>query len=334
MKILFVDPCCPKPYTVASLDEGGMGGTEATCARLMRELSKRDSVAIAQLKREEEETDANGIRYILFDTLLDSPDVVITLRDGKIFRVMNDRYPSARHLLWMHDIVAGPYKEHLAQTIGGFPTTLVTGSFWHKMQIVGEFPDEFVSRKWTCDIITNFVEHYCIRRPVEVDPYQLIFFSSPHKGLPKVLELFTALRLKDSRYRLKVSNPGYFKSAENLPEGVESLGILKHAEVMDHVSKSLCTFYPNMSFPETFGLVYAESNAVGTPVLCHDIGAAKEIISTQQQMVDCANTELVCKTIQDWTNGLRPIVKVKEQYTIREAIREWRKYLNPMRRIR
>jgi len=334
MKILFVDDVCPRPYEVTSLDTMPMGGTEATCARLIRELSKQDTIFMSQQKRTEEHVDSLGISYLKADTLVDSPDAVITLRDARTFRIVNERYPKAKHYLWMHDVVSGPYLEHLQQCIVDFPTTMLAGSLWHKMQIAGQLPDQFNKGLLKIEQVTNFVEHYCDRTSDRsFDPYKLSFFSSPHKGLERVLTLFTELHKRESKYQLYISNPGYFANREDLPEGVVQLGVLSHKDAIESIRTSLCTFYPNNTFPETFGLVYAESNAVGTPVLCHDIGAAKEIITTPQQMVS-EDPEVVYKTVMDWTAGLRPVVKVKEQYTIGEAIRDWRKMLNPMRLLK
>jgi glycosyltransferase involved in cell wall biosynthesis len=103
---------------------------------------------------------------------------------------------------------------------------------------------------------------------------------------------------------------------------------------MEEVGTSLCLFYPNITFPETFGLVYAESNAKGTPVLAHDIGAAREIVTTPQQIIDCTNFNTIADTVIKWSQGERPIVKVKEQYTIKEALKDWIKFLNPMHLIK
>jgi len=37
--------------------------------------------------------------------------------------------------------------------------------------------------------------------------------------------------------------------------------------------------------PETFGLVFAESHALGTPVLTHDCGAALEVVGDPRQVL-------------------------------------------------
>ena len=48
---------------------------------------------------------------------------------------------------------------------------------------------------------------------------------------------------------------------------------------------ALCTFSANFVIPETFGLVFAESRAVGTPVLTHDCGAASEVLEDPRQVL-------------------------------------------------
>ena len=56
------------------------------------------------------------------------------------------------------------------------------------------------------------------------------------------------------------------------------LGALPPAQVIEQARSALCVFMPNFLMPETFGLVFAEANAVGTPVLAHDCGAAREVL--------------------------------------------------------
>jgi glycosyltransferase involved in cell wall biosynthesis len=51
------------------------------------------------------------------------------------------------------------------------------------------------------------------------------------------------------------------------------------------VRGALCTFFPNFVIPETFGLVFAESHALGTPVLTLDCGAALEVLGDPQEVL-------------------------------------------------
>lgn len=61
---------------------------------------------------------------------------------------------------------------------------------------------------------------------------------------------------------------------------------------------ALCLFYPQTSFAESFGLVIAEANAVGTPALLHaGLGANEEFASSTEQCVDGSDPEAVAVLI-------------------------------------
>ena len=89
----------------------------------------------------------------------------------------------------------------------------------------------------------------------------------------------------DAGPRLQVGNPGYKIRKSAVIEGVEYLGPQPQERIHKEVRSALCTFFPNFVLPETFGLVFAESKAVGTPVLTCDAGAAAEIVGDPQQVI-------------------------------------------------
>ena len=72
--------------------------------------------------------------------------------------------------------------------------------------------------------------------------------------------------------------------------GVEFLGPLPQAHVHQEVRSALCTFFPNFVIPETFGLVFAESHALGTPVLTVDCGAAREVLGDPAEVLPLKNS--------------------------------------------
>lgn len=315
MKILFVDPVCPKPYTLTELNQVRMGGTEATCLRVFRELSKRFDVTLTQRGGEAEP--------------VQDYDIVITLRDGKVFRVMQDKYPKARHYLWLHDVVNGEYTKHLMETLSGDKThNLICVSNWHRMQVLTALQPLSLASVIKAQVIYNPVESYCTRA-TEYNPKQLIFLSSPHKGLDQVLEMFKVLWTQDPTFELLLANPGYYQDKTELPPGVTPLSEMNcgHHKLMGFVAHSLCTFYPQTIFPETFGLVYAESNALGTPVLCHDIGAAREVLDGHSQIVNCDTVANVINTLLSWSKGARPTVGLNQQFSLSEVTKEWVKLI-------
>jgi glycosyltransferase involved in cell wall biosynthesis len=159
------------------------------------------------------------------------------------------------------------------------------------------------------------------------DPDKLVFLSSPHKGLDQVYEAFRVLRRRIPSVRLHVANPGYL--ARRFPEvgGVVSLGTLPHPQVARHLREALCLFYPQATFEETFGLVFAEAHAVGTPVLAHPLGAAPEVIACGRQLCDVTDIEEVCERIGRWRTGARPAPAHRPEFQLSAVIDVWERLL-------
>ncbi|MCB1585949.1 MAG: glycosyltransferase, partial [Xanthomonadales bacterium] len=119
------------------------------------------------------------------------------------------------------------------------------------------------------------------------------------------------------------ANPGY-KILENLQENrnIIVLGSLPYPQMMQHVAESLCIFYPQNSFAETFGLIYAEANALGTPVLAHDIGSAREILHSNNNLIDATNSQQIINTLKSWQNDL-PKVEYNENFNEKSIFQQW-----------
>ncbi|MBV8851817.1 MAG: hypothetical protein JOY91_00380, partial [Sinobacteraceae bacterium] len=94
--------------------------------------------------------------------------------------------------------------------------------------------------------------------------------------------------------------------------------------------------FPNFVLPETFGLVFAESQAVGTPVLTHDCGAAAEIIGDSRQVLPIsfahkAYEAMVSSLSPRWRTGparLADRLGLFDDYV--ERIRRWRQGERPV----
>lgn len=326
---MFYDGVAPEPYTLETLKVKSLGGTEASCIRIVSKLAIDGyNVVLAQRNRINYHSGSLGLGSITYcpleaDFADKSFDVVISLRDAGHYLKNKEKYPKAKHYLWMHDVVGGDYRDHMNYHLNGKESDLICVSNWHKRNILYN-----VNAKLNVKRIYGPLADYCTKTSAAHDPYKLIFFSSPHKGLKGTLEIFVKLRKKDPNFYLKISNPGYFADAKDLPEGVTSLGSLPHHSIlMDQVRGSLCTFYPNTVFEETFGLVMAESDAVGTPVLAHPIGAAPEVLSHPKELLDCNDHDKVIERVLAWQGGERPIVKAKLEFMMNEVIKEWKKIL-------
>lgn len=327
---MFYDGVAPEPYTLETLKVKSLGGTEASCIRIVSRLATDGyNMVLAQRNRINYHTEvlgAGSITYCPLEAEFTDKNfaAVVSLRDAGHYLKNKEKYPNAKHFLWMHDVVGGDYQDHMNYHLNGKNADLICVSDWHKRNILIS-----VNAKLNVKRIFGPLADYCVKTPnTEYDPNQLIFFSSPHKGLKGTLEIFVKLRKKDPSFYLKLSNPGYFADAQGLPEGVTSLGSVPHHSIlMDHVRKSLCLFYPNTVFEETFGLVMAEANSVGTPVIAHPIGAAPEVTQHPKELLDCNDHDRVIERVLAWKAGERPIVGPKKEFTMNEVIKEWKKIL-------
>ncbi|MEX1136242.1 MAG: glycosyltransferase family 4 protein [Balneolales bacterium] len=336
-EILFIDPVSAKPYTVGSLYKEPMGGTEATVVRIAKALSKNHVITIAQASREAAMTDVHGIKYIPFTyNSTNSPvkdvDSVIVIRSNKVLPRVRSQYPYSRLYLWMH-CFPGKHHKQLNKIALQTDTTIITVSDTHQKAVI--------------DFIKKYQDHRSYDRkqakviriynPVDdelkpdgrpVDRNKLVYFSSPHKGLPQVLETFSYIRKSIPELCLYVANPGYMwmKSFPDM-EGVINLGALSHGKVIRHVRDALCVFYPQSNFRETFGLVFAEANAVGTPVLAHDMGSTPEILGRNGQLVNAVYKDEVKAGVQNWRVNGRPKVTLHSDFRCSKIAQQWEKIL-------
>lgn len=337
-KILIIDPDCPTAYHEKSLLEKPMGGTEATIIRVGRGLSERGhKVVVAQGARSEEEMSKSGLEYHPFSLkglgkLLPDAEVVIVINSPKLLRKTRRAYPAARLFLWMHCFPGKRRKKIINKYAAESWTSIIAVSDTlrsHVEDCLSTYPEYGRNSKTggrLANVLTVFnpVDDELLPDHCQVDPSKLVFFSSPHKGLEQVLEAFSAVKKEFPSMRLCLANPGYWPMPENIEEeAVEILGALKHEEVMEHVREAFCVFYPQSRFKETFGLVFAEANAVGTPVITHSIGAAGEVLKNKEQLVDVTDTENVVKKLKKWIQNGRPQVDLDEKFRLRKVLDSW-----------
>lgn len=321
MNLLFIDVDCPRPLDGSSLDREPLGGTESTLFRIAEGLSGtgRYRVAIAQHNREET-LEMNGVGYVPFrvgEPSVPDPDVIVVLRSFKTLNGLRKIFPGSRMFLWMHCFPgsrwkkAGPMLERCATT-----AICVSDFLRERMRdVLGE----------KLPMVTIYNPVVVRAEAAETDVDKLVFFSSPHKGLEEVLRRFSEIRSEFPAMRLYLGDPGYWGGPvpDDVP-GVVRLGHLPPKEIHAEVSTALCVFYPQRNFEETFGLVFAEANALGVPVLAHGIGAAVEVLEKggQGQVVNCTPRN-VLETIRLWRAGGRPVVREAPEFSIARVLAEW-----------
>lgn len=320
MKILFHDTVYQKEYTYNTLLGHGLGGTEATVLRIAHGLKdKGHKVGIQQTRVIS--TIVEGVHYLNEKEAKEfTPDVVITLRDP--FNYLNSRttWPNAKHYFWLHDIVSGSYEALIKQMFEhiGIPNFICVSEFHKKHTAKALYPYKAnIIRLYNPTIVPEFNDK-------SYDKNQLIFISSPHKGLDQVLYIFKELHRNNPQLKLIIHNPGYYKDKVLDQPGVHSMGILPQAQSVHNVAHSLAVLYPQNVFRETFGLIYTEANAVGTPVLSYDFGSASEVLDNpESQLINTLNIPKIVDIIESWRNGNRPIVKAKEDFKLENVLKDW-----------
>ena len=335
-RILYLDPDCPTPYNPKRLEEGALGGTEATIVRIAEGLARRGhTVVVAQGARTDTEYTISGVRYQQLhwqQLAIETFDTIVLLNTPKLLKQVRKHWPGVALYLWIHCFPGKRRRKMLNKLAVNADATLLAVSETLKNtleQHLAQYPT-YGSKNNQTDIfakvqrVYNPVDEQLVADNTPIDQNKLVFFSSPHKGLAQVLMAFKEVKKLLPQMKLYIAHPGYMP----LPAGLEEedvvvLGALSHKEVLWHVREALAVFYPQNTFKETFGLVFAEANAVGTPVLSHPLGAAEEVLENKQQLVDVSNKQTVAQTIQAWRNKQRPQVSLPAKFRIKQVLNRW-----------
>ncbi|HUI62818.1 MAG TPA: glycosyltransferase [Steroidobacteraceae bacterium] len=350
--VLFYDPVCQKPYDTDTVHRAAAGGTEASVTRI--------ADALGALVMQHNRTQANG-RYLPPQKIAGVTHVIVN-RDSRGLRRVRELFPEARVHLWVHHHFPLGSKLFLrfASTVSFLKEMAVTivcvsNQQRHELDALLRLLD--LQERVTSCTIYNPVDDQLAPDSTAIDDGKLAFFSSPNKGLKFTLDAFRELRRRMPDLRLVVGNPGY-KVREYPPiEGVEYLGPLPQSQIHVQVRSALCLFFPNFVYPETFGLVLAESKALGTPCLTSDCGAAAEILADPRQVLPVAPAEILyedlfnklnagwrrvparlaaraglfdryVERIRAWRAGERPVVGPDPRFKLSTVAGQWRGLLS------
>lgn len=332
--LLFIDITCPKDYDHLSLNSTPQGGTESTVTRIAENLAKDFKVYVAQHTRNE--PSLGNAEYTTLEKVeeIRRPDIVIGLRTCSLIPYIKKTWPDARHLLWLHDYNQPDLIQNVP-LLNNSQFTLVGVSQTHKTSIIDTLHVQ------AGGFIEGLKVNY-VYNPVSVDlpsiapesrdPNKLVFFSSPHKGLEQTLKQFKVLRKRHKGLKLHVANPGYYKLNKNAQKGVEWLGELNHKQVISHVQDAFAVFHINPVFPETFGIVYAEAQSLGTAVITNKMpgkfDARSEVLGYDYPgFTNPYDSEAIIKTFEAIKEKY-PESKPKEEFKLSNVIEKWRKLLS------
>ncbi|WP_295954842.1 glycosyltransferase [Rhodoferax sp.] len=334
MLIVFIDPKCPTPYDSEVLRTRSLGGTEASVIRVALGLSARHTVKVLQHNRTEPRVENENLEFLpisALDTAVRGADHVVFIQKAQYIDTVV-RAGSARLWLWLHNFLKDEvpffWQDHLRYKLGivCVSQTHAAHTLRHMRSLVGYWATAGLMGRGGLLYQHNPIDEVLAPDPLVLrDPFKLVFFSSPYKGIEHVVSAFREAHLREPRLRLYIADPGYIKKCDPTlldTPGITTLGSLPQREVLKHVREALCVFYPQRKRPETFGLVYAEANAVGTPVLAHDFGAAAEILSKRNPPMDTSQTAVV-ETLLDWVRNGGPSVQANPLFGTQFVVDRW-----------
>lgn len=342
--VLFIDGVAKKPYTLATLNSAEkIGGTEVTILRTAEILAQHYNLYLTQLSRKTDET-SNQIHYLSYETAKQlsankKPDVIVIIRPRREVMTFANLYPDAKCFYWMHDIPSKrlwKYKRKFAKAncdiiaISKFQEQIIEKA-WSGNSIQKIIDKLVPYKKPKLHLIYNPVNEALKPEDVTINKNKLLFFSAPDRGIEQILSYFHRIKQSLKNLELFIAHPGYasldeYRDQLNKP-GIKVIGTLPNAEIIQHIRDAFCIFYPQTKRPECFGLVYAESNAVGTPVLAHDFGAANEVLYNQEQLVDGHDFNAVLEKLENWQQQGRPQVKLKEIFRRDAVLKQWQAIL-------
>jgi glycosyltransferase involved in cell wall biosynthesis len=349
--ILFFDPSCQHPYDTRTLTQKATGGTEASLTRVADGLG----AYVMQHNR----TEAYGAYRP--PGKIDGIEHVVLNRDSRALSLVHSLFPSARVYLWVHDQLNPGSKRgrrllSTARLLRDLSVTIVCVSDSQRRGVDATLRRARIEDRVRTCTIYNPVDDALVPDGSPFDDRKLVFFSSPNKGLAYTLDAFRAMRKRIPDLYLRVGNPGYKRGMLARIEGVEWLGPQPQERIHSEVRTALCTFAPNFVLPETFGLVFAESKAVGTPVLTHDCGAAAEVIGDPDQVLPLTLAQRAYETavhslsvslraaparladraglfdayierIRAWRSGARPHIGPDPRFRLTTVLAQWRALL-------
>lgn len=324
--IVFIDCGTKLYYDSKSLENIPLGGTESSLIRVAEGLAalplpngKTPNVAIVRAS-----DDKAGIQapqfgevmgqycYFLDESYLSRIDTkyLVCMRGPKYIHL----YPKAKKFIWCHDLGNEKMKAWMS-FIKDNDATIIAVSKWHKNNL-----QKYCNYDKITYVYNPVDDKVYNDAPRKVDPNLMVWAASPHKGLDEALGVYKQIHRKLPNMKLLIYNPGYVKGEFIANPGVLYNGPTAAQHVRHNMRKALCTFYPTQ-FEDTFGLVAAESNAVGTPVLGYHSGALPEIISDSNQLCKDVH-ELLLKFHAWYTNG-PPKVVGREEFKASNVIQQW-----------
>ena len=327
-RIGIVDTCCPAPYGLGVLATRPLGGTEATVLKIVHALQGKFRFSLFQRNAPTSNGSGGCAMHPLDKAFEDqSCQAFLVINSWKVACRLRRFHPQAPIAVWLH-VHPGRHNRQMGAALAKANIDVICVSDSQARQLsdfFGSGPQPEIS------YIHNPIADDLVPDDTPRNPDRLFFCSSPHKGLRQVFRQFAALRERFPKLTLEVADPGYLSwDTGKIPEGVWLRGSLAHDRLIARMRRALCLFYPQDSFAETFGLVIAEANAVGTPVLVQrGLGANDEVVSGDDQLIDSTDLDQLSARIRQWQTEF-PSVQCQPCFRLGYVSARWQQRLESM----
>ncbi len=319
LDVLFLDTTSNKYYDRFTLEKHALGGSEASVIRIAEGLGSLGlKVGVIEARIDPYFEPIIGQYAFYFHS-----DDAVNLRTKHYVQVRGNTnpqlFPGAKKYIWLHDICTS--ENEWLPSLKEHNTTVIGVSEFHKQNI----KNTILEYDNVTHIYNPVPDEIYVDNSVtpDYDPNVMVWSSSPHKGLMDAIGLFKQVKAKNPKMQLIVFNPGYknldVETLSVIP-GVSVYGSMSCKQVWSVVQKSLCVFYPT-EYQETFGLVAAEANALGTPICTNPIAGLNETVSSSQQLVD--TPQKVVDRVLDWSKCGRPKVLGNPEFRLSNVLEKW-----------
>ena len=317
--VLFLDVSANKYFDRQVLEKHPLGGTEASIIRVAEGLASLGlKICVMQSRCSYFEAVMGQHCFFMHSNDLDKVSTMnfVQIRDAKNSHLFQD----AKKYVWCHDLGHDAMKDWIGK-LKIHDVTVVAVSRWHR-QNLKKYLDNYEKTTYIYNPVpTNiFIDQ---DKRVPYDKNLLVWCASPHKGLGKAIELFRKLRNERPKLQLIIFNPGYYELDTITEPGTAVYGPTNCQLLWTQMSRSLCVFYP-CEWDETFGLIAAEANAMGVPIATYRRGALKEIVSSDNQMVEQDDEQAFMDMVLKWNTEGRPNnIYGQEEFKLDSVIMDW-----------
>lgn len=309
--VVFLDVVAPYDYEIADIETKPMGATEQHVIRIAEGLASPPyNLRVAVLQNRSLEQSGRAFYLPLKYAGEIDTRTVVHIRGIPNLHL----WPRAVNIVWCHDLSTDAMKEW-CKPLREVNAELVGVSKWHEQDIKDHSGYEKVG------YVYSHYDDKCnipIEKRPKHDPFQLVWMSSPHKGLKEALPIFDRIRAQSPKTKLLTVNPGYYPTLRLERPGIQVLGSLTRPELRAVVARSLCLFYPTQ-FKETFGVVACEAEALGTPVATYNVAGLGESV---QMSGFCKDEDELVTRVLEWQNS-RPVVSASPLFSLQASVKAW-----------